>query len=86
PLRLGSFPLSGTLRLATDGSTLNVERMAIDMGGGAVLRGRLGIAPEGALQRVNADIETDTLSLAQLLAPALDNRIGAATAAAAEGA
>ncbi|MEI5604317.1 hypothetical protein, partial [Streptomyces brasiliscabiei] len=29
PLRLGSFPLSGTLRLATDGSTLNVERMAL---------------------------------------------------------
>lgn len=86
PLRLGSFPLSGTLRLATDGSTLNVERMALDMGAGAVLRGRLGIAPEGGLQRVNADIETDTLSLAQLLAPSLDNRIGAATAAAAEGA
>ncbi|MDX2203440.1 MAG: AsmA family protein [Hyphomicrobiaceae bacterium] len=82
PLRLGRFPVNGTLRIATDGSTVNIERLALDVGGGVKLKGRLGIAPEGAGQRISAELETESLNLAQLLAPALDNRIGAAAAAA----
>lgn len=81
PLRLGTFPLSGTLRLATDGSTVNVDRFALDVGG-VFLRGQLGIAPEGAQRRLNARIEADELLVAQLLAPLLDGRLGSATAVA----
>ncbi len=81
PLRLGSFPVSGTLRIATDGSTVNVERLSLDIAGARLL-GRLGLAPEGDKQRVNAELHSEALSLAQVLTPALDNRLGAATAAA----
>ncbi len=81
PLRLGTFPLSGTLRLATDGSTINVDRFALDVGG-VLLRGQLGIAPEDNRQRLNARIEADELSVAHLLAPLLDGRLGSATAVA----
>jgi hypothetical protein len=78
---VASFPLSGTFRLATDGSTINVERFALDVGGVA-LRGQLGIAPEGKAQRVNARIEADEISLAHLAQPFLDTRLGSATAVA----
>ncbi len=81
PLRIASFPLSGHVRLATDGSTINVERFALDFAGVA-LRGQMGIAPEGKGQRVNARIEADELSLAQLAMPMLDTRLGSATAVA----
>lgn len=81
PLRVASFPLSGHARLATDGSTINVERFALDLGGVA-LRGQLGIAPEGKGQRVNARIEADELSLGHLAVPLLDARLGSATAVA----
>lgn len=81
PLRIASFPLSGNLKLATDGSTINVERFALDLAGVA-LRGQLGIAPEGKGQRVNARIEADEISLAHLAVPLLDTRLGSATAVA----
>jgi uncharacterized protein involved in outer membrane biogenesis len=81
PLRMASFPLSGNARLATDGSTINVERFVLDVGGVA-LRGQLGIAPEGKAQRVNARIEADELSIGQLAMPLLDARLGSATAVA----
>lgn len=81
PLRVASFPMSGNLKLATDGSTINVERFALDLAG-VGLRGQLGIAPEGKGQRVNANLEADEISLAHLAAPLLDARLGSATAVA----
>lgn len=81
PLRLGEFPLSGSVRFTTDGRGIDVERLSLDVGGINV-RGRMTLKPEGARQRVSAQIEADTLSVADLLAPLLDRRLGAATAAA----
>lgn len=81
PLRLASFPLSGTLHMTTDGSTINVGRFALSLGA-TRLRGRLGIATENDKRRVNAHVEADEIGVAQLLAPFLDLRLGSATSVA----
>lgn len=81
PLRLGEFPVNGTMRLSTDGKVIDVERFSLDAGGVA-LRGRFTLAPEGRRQRLSGHIETDAMSVTDLIAPLLDRRLGAATAAA----
>lgn len=81
PLRLGEFPLGGTVRFATDGRVIDVERFSFAIGG-TNLRGRLILSPEGTRRRIEGQVETEAVSVADLFAPLLDRRLGSATAAA----
>jgi len=82
-LRLEGVPLAGTLNLAVARGSLRVERMAVRVGGSEV-NGKLSLSALGERERVEAQLDVDEVSLAQLLAPLLDQRLavtGAAEAA-----
>jgi uncharacterized protein involved in outer membrane biogenesis len=83
PLRLDGLPLAGSLRLSASRSGLNIDRLALAVGGVDV-RGKVLISALGERQRLEARFDLGALTLANLLAPLLDQRLaitGAAEAA-----
>ncbi len=83
PLRLDGLPVSGALKLSAADGAISIERLALKVGG-SELRGELSLSPGGEQRRIDAKLAMDEITLANLLAPLLDQRLsitGAAEAA-----
>ncbi|HEU4381074.1 MAG TPA: AsmA family protein [Hyphomicrobiaceae bacterium] len=74
PLRLDAAPASGAMRITATEGSLDIERLAMTIGGSEV-RGKLAIAPAGERRRIAADLTVAELSVARLLGPMLDQRL-----------
>jgi uncharacterized protein involved in outer membrane biogenesis len=82
-LRADGVPVSARGRLALDGSTVAVDKLALQLGG-ARLYGKISLSDAQSAphrRRIDASLGTDEISVAALLGPLLDQRFGAAAAA-----
>lgn len=83
PLKLDGLPVSGALKLSAADGAIGIKRLALKVGG-SELRGELSLSPTGEQRRIDARLAIDEITLANLLAPLLDQRLsitGAAEAA-----
>jgi hypothetical protein len=73
--------MSARLKLAVDGGTVGMDKLALQLGG-TRLTGKIALAPgDGGRRRIDAALSADELSVATVLGPLLDRRFGAASAA-----
>jgi hypothetical protein len=80
PLQADGVPVSGKLDLVVDGSSISLEKLALQVGA-ARLSGRVALADAGGRRRIDADLDTDEATVAGLLGLLLDRRLEAAGAA-----
>ena len=81
PLRLDGVPVAGTLKLSASAAGIELDRLALKVGGSDV-RGRIALAAGGDRRRIEARLAVDEVSVARLLAPLLDQRLVSVTGAA----
>jgi uncharacterized protein involved in outer membrane biogenesis len=79
-LRLDGVPINARLKLALDGGKIGMDKLSLQLGERR-LSGKMALSPAGEKRRIDADLNTDDVSVAALLAPLLDLRFGAADAA-----
>jgi hypothetical protein len=79
-LRADGIPVNARLKLGVDGSTVTLDRLALQIGG-TKLTGKIAVTPADGRRRIDASLAADDLSLATVLGPLLDRRFGAASAA-----
>jgi uncharacterized protein involved in outer membrane biogenesis len=77
PLRADGVPVSARLKLAVDGSTISIDKLALQVGGSR-LSGQMTISAVAGRRRVEASLNADELSIAKLLSPLLDQRFAVA--------
>ena len=80
PLRADGLPVSGKLKLAVEGGTISIEKLALQVGASR-LSGRVTLADAGGRRRVDASLNADEATVAGLLGLLLDQRFSAAGAA-----
>jgi hypothetical protein len=83
PLRFFGASAAGMLKVSAEPGKLAIEKLALKVGGVDV-QGQFSLADAGERRRIEARLDIGEISVAQLLAPLLDQRL--ATAAAAEAA
>jgi hypothetical protein len=79
-VQLDGVPVNARLKLAVDGTTIGMDKLSLQLGESR-LTGRLALSPAGERRRIDADLQTDDVSVTTLLSPLLDSRFGAADAA-----
>ena len=77
PLRADGVPVNARLKLALDGSTIGIDKLALQVGGSR-LSGQMTISAVAGRRRVEASLDADEISLAKLLSPLLDQRFAVA--------
>lgn len=80
PLSADGVPVGARLRLSLDGSTISIDKLALQVGGSR-LSGRIKLSDAGDRRRIDADLHTDEVSVAGLLRPLLDSQLAVAGAA-----
>jgi hypothetical protein len=77
--RVDGVPVSARLKLAVDGGTISMDKLALQLGA-SKLSGSITLSGAGP-RRIDANLTADDLSVGMLLSPLLDRRFGAASAA-----
>ena len=80
-LRIDGVPVSARMRLGLDGTTINMDKLALQVGGSR-LSGKIAFsAGADNRRRIDATLGTEEIAVGTLLSPLLDLRFGAAGAA-----
>lgn len=80
-LRADGVPVSARLKLGLDGSTVNLDKLALQIGASR-LTGKIALSGGAdGRRRVDATLGTEEVAVATLLSPLVDLRFGAAGAA-----
>ena len=74
PLKVDGLPINGRLKLALTDATIAIERLALQIGGSR-LAGQINLSRAADRRRIEANLETDEVSVAKLLMPLLDQRL-----------
>ena len=77
PLHADNLPISARLKIAIEGSTINIEKLALQVGG-TRLSGQVLLSDAAGRRRIEASLNTDEITLARLLGPLLDQRFSVA--------
>jgi AsmA-like protein len=80
-LRADGVPVSARMKLGLDGSTVNMDKLALQVGG-TRLSGKIALSVGAdSRRRIDANLGTEEIAVGTLLSPLLDLRFGAAGAA-----
>jgi hypothetical protein len=77
PLRADGLPVSGKLKLAVEGGTISIEKLALQVGASR-LSGRVTLADADGRRRVDASLNAEEATVAGLLGLLLDQRFSVA--------
>jgi uncharacterized protein involved in outer membrane biogenesis len=80
PLRADGVPVSAKLKLALEGSTISIDKLALQAGG-TRLFGRVALSEAAGRRRIDANLNADEVTVAGLLSPLLDRQFAAAAEA-----
>jgi hypothetical protein len=77
PLAMDGLPLRASLELSMAEGTVGFDKLSVKLGG-SMVSGRIKLSPNGERRHVEASLHANALSVAQLLAPLLDQRLAVA--------